>query len=385
MVGLVLALGTVVVGAAPAQASAPAVGVPTVDRTTRTAPSVARLRQPMVIGHRGASGYRPEHTLAAYELAVRQGADAIEPDLMMTSDGVLVARHDAELSATTDVASRPELADRRTTRTVGSASVTGWFVEDLTLAELKTLRARERWPALRPGSATYDGRYAVPTFAEVLSLRARLSRSTGRSVAVVPELKNWASLSAAGLDPEAALVGDLERAGLNRRDAPVWTQSSQWTPLDDLRHTHGYLPRLVLVASVKGGPGDLASAGTPRTYADLLTPAGLHEIAQTVDAVAAEKGLVVPRRSDGRLGAPTSLVADAHAAGLAVFPWTFRAENTYLPVNLRVGSDPAGRGRMAAEVTAFVRAGVDGVFCDHPDVCVAGRAAARATRTRTSG
>ncbi|MFQ6173202.1 glycerophosphodiester phosphodiesterase family protein [Oryzobacter sp. R7] len=365
-----LALG-LAVAAGPAATAAP--GAPTsTPLAAAPAPAARSLGEPLVIAHRGASGYRPEHTLAAYELAVTQGADVIEPDLTMTRDRVLVARHEPEIGGTTDVVTHPEFADRRTTKQVDGTAVTGWFVEDFTLAELKTLRAEERLPLLRPGSARYDGRFEVPTFEEVLDLRARLTRQSGRTIGVIPEIKHSTFLHRAGLDPEAALVRAVTRHGLNTRKAPLWTQSFEWTPLVDLREQHGYRAQLVFLAT-SGGPYDLRAAGTSRTYADMLRPESLVELARTVDVIGAEKGLVIPRRADGTLGEPTSLVADAHAAGLAVTPWTFRAENQFLPVDYRVGTDPAAHGRLADEVIAYLRTGVDGVFCDQPDLCVEAR------------
>ncbi|WP_307835781.1 glycerophosphodiester phosphodiesterase family protein [Phycicoccus sonneratiae] len=358
-----LALGLLAGPAVPAQAAVPA------DRGHPHPPTTA----PLVIAHRGASGYRPEHTLAAYRLAAAQGADLIEPDLVMTRDGVLVDRHEPEISGTTDVAEHPEFADRRTTRQVDGQSVTGWFVDDFTLRELRTLRAVERLPELRPGSARFDGRYAVPTFDEVLALRARLSREQHRSIGIIPEIKHSTYLHSRGLDPERALVRAVTRAGLNRPDAPLWTQSFEWTPLVDLREHHRYRARLVLLASATGGPYDLTAAGTPRSYAELLRADSLRRLARTVDAIGPDSSLVIPRRADGTLGTPTTLVRDAHAAGLTVTPYTFRAENTFLPVDFRVGTDPAAHGRLADLVERFLRTGVDGVFCDQPDICVEAR------------
>ena len=232
--------------------------------TTKTRPgaqaaTASKAVLPKVIGHRGAPGHRPEHTLEGYELAVRLGADAIEPDLVMTSDGVLVARHGTELAVSTDVASHPEFANRRTTR----SGTTGWFVFDFTLAELKTLRAREPSPALRPVSATYDGRFSVPTFDEVLDLRARLAARLARPITVVPEIKGWAVAHERGMNPEAALVAALERHGLNRPGAPVWTQSAQWTPLVDLRSRYGYHGHLVLLTSRPAAPRISLPPGRP--------------------------------------------------------------------------------------------------------------------------
>jgi glycerophosphoryl diester phosphodiesterase len=343
------------------------------------------LPAPLVIAHRGASGYRPEHTLAAYELAVRQGADVIEPDLVMTRDGVLVDRHEPEIGGTTDVADHPEFADRRTTKSVDGAPVTGWFVEDFTLAELKTLRATERLPALRPASARYDGRFEVPTLDEVLALRARLSRETRRTIGVIPEVKHSTYLHDAGLDPEAALVRAVTRYGLNTRTAPLWVQSFEWTNLVDLRREHRFRAKLVFLVTRAGGPWDLRAQGTPRTYAELIAPDNLPRLAEVVDTIGPEKAVVIPRNADGTLGRPTGFVAEAHEAGLAVTPWTFRAENSFLPVDYRIGTDPAAHGRIVDEVLAYLRTGVDGVFCDQPDVCVEARDLHLAETERAAG
>lgn len=327
---------------------------------------------PEVIAHRGASGYRPEHTIAAYELAVQQGADAIEPDLVLTRDGVLVDRHEPEISSTTDVADHPEFSDRRREMTIDGERVTGWFVQDFTLAELRTLRARERLPEVRPANTAYDGRWTVPTFDEVLDLRERLSRSSGRSIDVVPEIKHPTWFRSLGKDPEEALVRVLKRHGLTSATAPVLVQCFEPTSLHRLR-AKGYRGRTLLLVS-KGAPYDLVAAGDTRTYADLLTPGSLRDLRPDVDALGPDKGLVVPV-VDGRPTTPTPLVARAHAAGMEVIPYTFRAENRFLPAADQRGKDPAARGDLAAELEVYFRAGVDGVFCDQPDLCLEARAA----------
>ena len=279
----VLLAGTVAAspaGAAPGTARAAT--NPGSAQYVRTAPTA----HPLVIAHRGASGYRPEHTTAAYELAVAMGADYIEPDLVMTRDGVLVDRHEPEISGTTDVADHPEFAARRTTKVLDGVRTTGWFTEDFTLAELKTLRAKERLPQIRQENTLYDGRYTVPTFDEVLSLRERLSREYGRPVGIIPEIKHSTYFHAQGLDPESALMALVRRHGLNRADAPLWVQSFEPTNLVALRRQHGYRANEVFLASGSGAPFDLQSSGDPRTYADLLTPAGLRGLARTVEASA---------------------------------------------------------------------------------------------------
>jgi len=317
----------------------------------------------LVIAHRGASGSRPEHTLEAYALAVAMGADVVEPDLVSTRDGVLVARHENEISGTTDVASRPEFADRRTVRTVDGETVEGWFVEDFTLAEVKTLRAVERLPGLRPGSAAYDGLFEVPTLGEVLDLVARLSAERGRPVGLYPETKNPSHFASIGLALEGPLVRALHAAGYRGREAPVWIQSFE---VGNLRRLRGMTAlRLVQLAYPGGRPAD--AADSTATYDAMMTPEGLAEAARYADGIGVARAFVLP--PDG--GPPTRLVADAHAAGLDVHVWTVRAENAFLPAALRRGADPAALGDVASEVHALVAAGVDGLFTDHPDLVLA--------------
>ncbi|WP_374929686.1 glycerophosphodiester phosphodiesterase [Kytococcus sedentarius] len=357
---LLTATGLGLVAAAPAAAT----GEEGASRAP-TAHPVFSAEKPWVIGHRGASGHRPEHTLEAYELAVRMGADFFEPDLVSTKDGVLVCRHENEISGTTDVADRPEFAERRTTRTVDGVELTGWFTEDFTLAELKTLRAIERIPAERPDNTRYDGQFEVATFAEVLELRERLSAETGREIGIIPEIKHPTYFDGLGLSMEEPLVEQLRGAGLDHADAPVHVQSFELQNLVDLNRDLGARVPLVFLSSAQGRPWDLEVAGDPRTYADLMQPAGLDELARDVDAIGPDRTLVVPEEG-GVLGEPTSLVADAHAAGLAVTPYTFRAENAFLPESLRSSQDPAELGDMDTLVRAHLDAGVDGVFADQP-------------------
>lgn len=322
-----------------------------------------------MVAHRGASGYRPEHTRASYELAVELGADFIEPDLVMTRDGVLVDRHEPDVSETTDVADHPELADRRRTKLVDGKPVTGWFAEDFTLTELRTLRARERLPDLR--SREYDDRFGVLTFEECLELRETLSEKAGRPIGIMPEVKHPTYLHEHGLDAGAESARLLRDHDLDDPQAPLWVQCFEPTFLAELRRRHGFRAATILLTEAKGGPWDLHEPGT--TYEELLTPTGLAALAETVDGIAPAKEQVIPRCEDDTLAEPTSLVRDAHGAGLLVVPWTFRAENAFLPAELRTGSDPAGRGDGEGEVRAFLEAGVDGLFCDQPDVGVAVR------------
>ncbi|MBG0562951.1 glycerophosphodiester phosphodiesterase [Actinoplanes aureus] len=325
-------------------------------------------KKPLVVGHRGASGYRPEHTLASYELAARMGADYLEPDLVITKDGVLVCRHEPEIGGTTNVASRPEFAGRQRTVTLDGVSVTGWFTHDFTLAELKTLRATERIPAVRQQNTLYDGLFEVPTFQEVLDLRKRLSRELGRDLGVFPETKHPTYFQRLGLELEKPLVRTLRRNGLDRRGAKVFVQSFEAANLRVLADEHRLEVPLVFLSSAAGNPFN-----DPRSYADYLTPAGLKELSQFVDGIGPEKSQVIPRKADGTLGAPTSLVADAHAAGLKVIPYTFRAENQFLPAELRVGTDPTAYGKAIDEQVTFLRTGIDGLFTDNPDIGVLAR------------
>lgn len=322
------------------------------------------MRSPLVIAHRGASGYRPEHTLAAYELAVQYGADYIEPDLVSTKDGVLVDRHEPEISGTTDVAQRPEFAQRKKTVTIDGEKMTGWFTEDFTLAELKTLRAKERLP-YRHRSARYNGRYQVPTYREVLELRARLSAKYKRSIGVIPEIKHSTYHRQIGLPLEKKVVAETTRFGLNRPGAPMWIQSFELTNLRDLKSKYGYRANTTFLTASKGGPADLAARGT--TYAELLKPASLARLARSVDGISPEKVQIIPRTSAGTLGKPTSLVADAHKARLKVIPWTFRNENTFLPKEYRVGTKDSQYGRGRDEIVTYLKTGIDGFFTDQPD------------------
>jgi glycerophosphoryl diester phosphodiesterase len=325
----------------------------------------------LVIGHRGAAGYRPEHTLASYELAIRLGADVIEPDLVATRDGVLVARHEPEISGTTDIARHPELAGRRTTREVDGVPVTGWFTDDLTLAELRTLRAVERIPALRPHNALYDGRHRVPTFQEILDLAGRASREHGRRIGVAPEAKHPTYFRERGLPLEPALVRALDRNRSNRPGIGVYVQCFEVGTLVALRSS--LRVDLVQLTSATGAPYDLVASGDPRTYADLVSPAGLRQVARYADVLGPDKTQIVPRDGAGASGPETTLVRDAHRAGLAVVPYTFRNENAFLPAELRSGPDPAAYGDAFAEYARFFRLGVDGLFSDNGDTAVEAR------------
>jgi glycerophosphoryl diester phosphodiesterase len=333
-------------------------------------------RRPLVLAHRGASGYRPEHTLAAYELAIEHGADYLEPDLVMTQDGVLVDRHEPEISGTTDIQARRDFADRKTTKSIDGRQVTGWFVEDFTLEELKSLRATERIPALRVGNTAYDRLWEIPTFSELLKFREELSEQCGRPIGIIPEIKHSTYLHSLGFKPEQVLVELIDQAGLNNPRAPLWIQSFEVSNLIALREQYGYRANLLFLNSNSGAPFDLTSVGDQRSYSELLKPAGLSHLSRWVDAIGPDKRLVIPRLKNGRLGKPTSLVADAHAEGLQVIPWTFRAENHFLPKDYQIAEpdgtvDPSRHGRAVDEILTYLEAGIDAIFGDHTEVAVA--------------
>ncbi len=299
---------------------------------------------PLVIGHRGASGYRPEHTLASYELAIEMGADYIEPDLCISRDGVLIVRHENEISETTDVADRPDLSDRRTTKVIDGREVTGWFTEDLTLAEIKTLRARERLPFRDP---SWNGRFEIPTFQEVLDL------ARSRGVGVYPETKHPTWFRSLGLPLEEPMVKALHDSGFRGRTAAVYLQSFEIGNLKRLRGMTD-LP-LIQLLEAEGRPWDV-----DRSYRDLATPTGLTEIASYADGIGPDKRMIVPAEPAGRLLPATSLVEDAHRAGLLVHPWTLRSEERFLA--------PDYEGDPGREVRQFLGLGVDGLFTDFPDL-----------------
>ena len=332
-------------------------------------PLAARVR---VIAHRGASAHLPEHTLAAYARAIDDGADFIEPDLVMTRDGVLVARHENEIGGTTNVAAHPEFASRRTVKCVDGVETEGWFTEDFTLAELKTLRARERLPELR--GTRHDGMYPVATLAEIVGLAASASAARGRMVGVIPEIKHGTHFHGIGLPMEDALL-DMLAAHAHTRVAPVEIQSFE---IGNLRYLDGERKRrgmanvrlLQLLGEPHEQPYDVAAAGGALGYAGMLRPEGLRDIAGYADAVGPPLRAVVPLTPEGRLDAPTSLVRDAHAAGLEVHVYTFRPENAFLPPALRAGDDPSrvNAAGSIAEIRALLAAGIDAFFTDDPAI-----------------
>jgi len=345
-----------------------------------TESSLAADSRPFVIAHRGASGYVPEHTLAGYFIAIQQGADYVEPDLVISRDGALLARHENEIGGTTDVASHPEFAARKVTKKIDGESVTGWFAEDFTLAELKTLRARERLPELRKANARYDGEFSIPTFDEVLDLvsaadaqRAAIARAAGLPppprIGVYPETKHPSHFAGLGLHFDERMLEVLNRHGYSKRNDPICLQSFEVANLKALRRRTD-LPLVQLVAPT-GQPFDFTLAGDKRTYLDLLTDAGLAEIATYADAIGPHKWMVVQFGPEGRKD--TGLARRARAAGLGIHVWTLRAENEFLPPELRSSGDAPAHGDLNAEIRALLDAGITGFFSDQPDLAVRAR------------
>jgi len=323
---------------------------------------------PLIIAHRGASGDRPEHTLAAYRLAIEHGADFIEPDLVLTRDGVLVARHENEIGGTTDVANRAEFAARRTVKTIDGVATAGWFTEDFTLAELKTLRARERIPELRPANRIYDDQFDIPTFDEILEFVRDAGRARGEPPGVYPETKHPSYFSRMGLEHETPLLEALRRFGYSGTRARVFIQSFEIGNLRTLR-AKSDLP-LVQLLDLEGAPFDSRLKGAPRSYRDLASPQGLREIAEYANAIGPNKLAIIGRDEREMLTHPSALVDHAHEVGLAVHPWTFRAENAFLPADCRSSGTASERGELASELRRYARAGVDAVFTDQPDLAV---------------
>jgi glycerophosphoryl diester phosphodiesterase len=343
---------------------------------TSAAPDQSGRVVPLIVGHRGAPGYRPEHTLASYELAARMGADYIEADVVPTKDGVLVNRHEPEIGGTTDVASHPEFASRKTTKNLDGTQTTGWFTEDFTLAELKTLKAVERLPDVRQHNTMYNGLYQVPTLQEYLDLAKRLSGELHRQVGVYIETKHPTFFRAQGIDVDKMLVDTLNQNGLNTPDAKVFIESFE-TNLKQL-HDQLKVPLVQLIDST-GAPADWVAAGDKRTYADMIKPAGLAEVAKYAQAIGPDKTLIIPTDPAGNPGPATTLVTDAHQVGLKLHPYTFRNENQFLPADLRSSANPDDYGKAMAEDIRFFQLGVDGIFTDNTDTGLVARAEYLAT------
>ena len=325
--------------------------------------------RPVVIAHRGASAVLPEHTLAAYARAIEDGADFIEPDLVATRDGVLVARHENEIGGTTDVAQRPDFAARKRRQVIDGEAFEGWFTEDFTLAELKTLRARERLPGLR-GTA-HDGRYEITTLDEIIALASEHAARTGRRIGLIPEIKHPSHFRRIGLPMDERLLQALAGHAYTR-EVPVVIQSFEQANLRELRRhlgpSHRNIRLLQLLGPADTQPGDALAAGKPTRYADLTTPEGLQDIAGYADIIGPWTRLLIPATEGGTLGTPTPLMADARRAGLQVWPYTFRPENHFLPAALQEGGDPSTRNEAGAlvEIRVYLALGIGGFFTDDP-------------------
>ncbi|WP_328497487.1 glycerophosphodiester phosphodiesterase [Streptomyces sp. NBC_00414] len=331
------------------------------------------LPKPTIIGHRGASGYRPEHTLGSYQLALDLGAHVIEAgDLVPTKDGHLVCRHEPEIGGTTDVSAHPEFAGRKVTKLLDGVSTTGWFTEDFTLAELKTLRAKERIPANRPHNTLYDGRWEIPTFEEVLRWRDEQSRKLGRQVWIYPELKHPTYFRKLGLGLEERVAKVLRRHGLDKKNSPVILQSFEPTSVQRLNKLVDNA-LVVLLSAANTRPWDFVETGDPRTVADLVKPAGLKQIASYAQGIGPTLDLIILKDASGNLTTPTTLVRDAHAEGLILHPYTMRNENPFLPANFRKGTDADAYGDVFGAFATYFATGIDGVFTDNPDTGILAR------------
>ncbi|MBK3629510.1 glycerophosphodiester phosphodiesterase [Streptomyces sp. MBT49] len=341
---------------------------------SRSGKGLGSLPVPTIIGHRGASGYRPEHTFGSYQLALDLGADIVEAgDLVPTRDGHLVCRHEPEIGGTTDVASHPEFAGRRTTKVLDGVSTTGWFTEDFTLAELKTLRAVERIPANRPHNTLYDGRWEIPTFEEVLKWQDEQTRKRGKQVWIYPETKHPTYFRKLGLGLEERVAKLLHKHGKDRKNSPVVLQSFEPSSIQRLNKLVDN-PLVVLLSGAATRPWDFVEAGDPRTVADLITRAGLREIAGYAQGIGPTLDLVIPKDAAGNLTTPTTLVKDAHAVGLILHPYTMRNENPFLPANFRKGTDADAYGDSFGAFRTYFATGIDGVFTDNPDTGLLARA-----------
>ncbi|GEP47201.1 glycerophosphodiester phosphodiesterase [Microbacterium saccharophilum] len=326
-------------------------------------------RRPLVIGHRGAPGYRPEHTRSSYDLALELGVDAVEPDVVVTKDRVLVVRHENEIGSTTDVAAHPEFADRRTTKTIDGAEITGWFTEDFTWAELATLRCRERLPQLRPGSASFDGEQPPLRLRDVLDIVRLASLDQGREIGVVLEIKHATYFAGLGVDVAGLVAAELQASGWADGALPLVLESFESTVLMQLRE-HGIRGSYIYLFEAAGRPYDLVAAlgRNAPTYPSLATPAGLDGLVGVVDGISLDKRMILAPDRLGRPTGPAPIVAEAHARGLRVFTWTCRPENSFLLPSFRHGRDKSALGDYEAEWQVIADAGVDGVFVDHPDL-----------------
>ncbi|MEU8961928.1 glycerophosphodiester phosphodiesterase [Streptomyces sp. NPDC048491] len=358
------AAGAAVLGtAATGLAAAPAGAAP------RHGGGYRDLPVPYVIGHRGTAGYRPEHTLGSYQHALDLGAHVIEQDLVPTKDGHLVCRHENDISATTDVSDHPEFASRKATKTVDGVAITGWFTEDFTLAELKTLRAKERIPGNRQRNTLYDGRWDVPTFEEVLRWAEEQGRRLGRRIWLHSETKHPTYFRGIGLPLEDRVAALLRRYGRHRADSPQFLESFEPSSIQRLSRLVD-TPSVVLLSNAGTRPWDFVVGGDPRTVDDLVAPAGLKWIASYAQGIGPTLDLIIPKDASGRLTKPTTLVRDAHARGLILHPYTMRNENTFLPADFRRGTDPNAYGDAFGAFRTYFATGIDAVFSDNADTAL---------------
>ncbi|WP_458242724.1 glycerophosphodiester phosphodiesterase [Streptomyces sp. MAI_2237] len=363
-------------GAAVLGAGGAVLGLSTAARAAEARPGggLGGLPKPTIIGHRGTAGYRPEHTFGSYDLALDMGADIVEAgDLCPTKDGHLVCRHEPEIGGTTDVADHPEFAGRRTTKVLDGVATTGWFTEDFTLAELKTLRAIERIPANRPHNALYNGRWEIPTFEEVLRWQDEQTRRRGKQVWIYPETKHPTYFRKLGLGLEERVAKLLHKHGKDRRNSPVILQSFEPTSIQRLNKLVDN-PLVVLLSGATTRPWDFVESGDPRTVADLITPKGLREIAGYAQGIGPTLDLVITKKADGSLDKETPLVSDAHRVGLILHPYTMRNENPFLPAEYRRGTDADGYGDAFGAFKRYFATGIDGVFTDNADTGLLARA-----------
>jgi glycerophosphoryl diester phosphodiesterase len=359
-------------GTAAAAAGGAVLGLPGIARAASHGDTY-KLPVPAIIGHRGASGYRPEHTFGSYQLALDLGADVIEQDLVPTKDGHLVCRHEPEIGGTTDVASHPEFADRKTTKTIDGIVATGWFTDDFTLAELKTLRAVERVPSIRQRNTLYDGRWEIPTFEEVLKWADEQGRKRGKAVWLHSETKHPTYFRKAGLGLEEPLAKLLRRYGRDRVNSPQFLESFESGSLRRLGVLGVGAPKIFLLDVATSRPYDFVDSGDPRTVADLITPEGLKWTAGFAQGIGPTLLLIIPRDAAGKLGTPTTLVRDAHAAGLVLHPYTMRNENIFLPADFVKGTDANAYGDAFGAFKVYFEQGIDGIFSDNADTALLAR------------
>ncbi|XP_034841160.1 uncharacterized protein [Maniola hyperantus] len=325
--------------------------------------------KPTVVAHRGASGYVSEHTLGSYALAIHMAADYVEPDLIITRDGHIIARHENELGVSTDVAQRREFASRRRTQRVSGNLVNGWFSEDFTLAEIKTLKSREPMSTIRKANTRMDRSLDVATFQEIIDLVKALETSENRTIGIYPEIKYSTHFQRLGLPMEQKVVDIFHMNGYVGKDAPAYIQSFEVSNLKYLKNITDI--RLVqLFDSETKIPYDQSVLGNNVTFGQMASPNGLADVAKYASAVGPAKGYIIPRDVFNNLGQPTSFVTDAHSVGLQVTPWTFRAENVFLPREFQRGNNLYDFGDLEGEIKAFLDAGVDGLFMDQPEILV---------------